>query len=230
MALPRTAAFRTFFRAGARASSRVSSRCGQQLGRRTYASHGGHGGEQKSSDLPWAVGSIAITVPSAYLLLSSGSDVPHGHEKEQVPKGEAEPEPEEAPKEEAKEESKEESEDSKEEKKEEEKKDEPEESKEEEKDEKKDDSKEEPKEKPKGEQKEKAAEGEKPSQYDEPGAVKNVDGAGKTAGATSSKQEGLDNANTSNPYTTAPGKSTKSEDDVETAKVKGSVDPQRPQK
>ncbi|GAD99983.1 conserved hypothetical protein [Paecilomyces variotii No. 5] len=221
MALPRTAAFRTLFRAGARASSRVSSRCGQQLGRRTYASHGGHGGEQKSSDLPWAVGSIAITVPSAYFLLSSGSEVPHGHEHEQVPKGVAEPEQEEAPKEEAQEESKEESKDESEEKKE-EKKEEPEES--------KDEGKEEPKEEEKEPKQEKAPEGEKPSQYDEPGAVKNVDGAGKTAGATSGKQEGLSNANTSHPNTTAPGKSTKSEDDVDTAKVKGSVDPQRPQK
>ncbi|KAJ9296481.1 hypothetical protein DTO271G3_5179 [Paecilomyces variotii] len=206
MVLPRTA-FRTLFassrsaRAGARASSRVSSRC-QQLGRRTYASQGGHGGEQKSSDLPWAAGAVAITVPSAYLLLSSGSEVPHGHEKEQVPKSVAEPEEQ---KEEAKEEA------------------EPEAPKEEAKKE----------EAPKGgkeEEKEKPAEDEKPSQYDQPEAVKNIDGAGKTPGATSGKQEGLDNANTSNPFTTAPGKSEKAENDVETAKVKGSVDPERPQK
>ncbi|KAJ9291324.1 hypothetical protein DTO021C3_1124 [Paecilomyces variotii] len=206
MVLPRTAAFRTLFasrsaRAGARASSRVSSRC-QQLGRRSYASQGGHGGEQKSSDLPWAVGAVAITVPSAYLLLSSGPELPHGHEKEQVPKSIAEPE---EPREEAKEEA------------------EPEAPKEEAK-------KEEAPEGAKEEEKEKPAEDEKPSQYDQPGAVKMIDGAGKTPGSISGKQEGLDNANTSNPFTTAPGKSEKVEGDVETAKLKGSVDPQRPEK
>lgn len=64
----------------------------------------------------------------------------------------------------------------------------------------------------------------------QPGAVKMIDGAGKTPGSISGKQEGLDNANTSNPFTTAPGKSEKVEGDVETAKLKGSVDPQRPEK
>lgn len=63
----------------------------------------------------------------------------------------------------------------------------------------------------------------------QPGAAKTVDGAGKTPAMTSGKQEGLDNANTSSPFTTDPGKSVKGEQDVETAKLKGTVDPERPQ-
>lgn len=85
------------------------------------------------------MGAVAITVPSAYLLLSSGPELPHGHEKEQVPKSIAEPE---EPREEAKEEA------------------EPEAPKEEAK-------KEEAPEGAKEEEKEKPAEDEKPSQYDQ---------------------------------------------------------------
>lgn len=84
------------------------------------------------------MGAVAITVPSAYLLLSSGPELPHGHEKEQVPKSVAEPE---EPREEAKEEA------------------EPEAPKEE--------AKEEAPEGAKEEEKEKPAEDEKPSQYDQ---------------------------------------------------------------
>ncbi|KAK2767373.1 hypothetical protein FQN53_006459 [Emmonsiellopsis sp. PD_33] len=84
MVLPRATAFRTLFTAqqssriaGARAASRVW----QQSSRRTYA----HEAPKKSSDLPWLIGAIAITVPSASFLLSqspqraSGSHG-HGHE------------------------------------------------------------------------------------------------------------------------------------------------------
>lgn len=45
----------------------------------------------------------------------------------------------------------------------------------------------------------------------------------------SGKQEGVDNANTSSPFTTRPGLSHKSEDDADTAKLKGTVDTQRKQ-
>lgn len=49
-----------------------------------------------------AAAAVAITAPSAYFLLNSGAEkVPHGHEKEQVPKSVSEPEPKEEPKEEA---------------------------------------------------------------------------------------------------------------------------------
>lgn len=44
----------------------------------------------------------------------------------------------------------------------------------------------------------------------------------------SSKQEGLDNADSSNPYINEPGKSVKGEGETETAKLKGTVSPERP--
>jgi hypothetical protein len=46
----------------------------------------------------------------------------------------------------------------------------------------------------------------------------------------SSKQEGLDNADTSNPYVNNPGKSMKGEGETETAKLKGTVSTDRPQR
>lgn len=54
---------------------------------------------------------------------------------------------------------------------------------------------------------------------------------GSTKGPTSmsSKQEGLSNADTMNPYVNEPGKSKKGEGETETAKVKGTVKPERPQ-
>lgn len=45
----------------------------------------------------------------------------------------------------------------------------------------------------------------------------------------SGKQEGWSNATTDNPFINAPGKSVKGEGETETAKVKGTVSPQRPQ-
>lgn len=45
----------------------------------------------------------------------------------------------------------------------------------------------------------------------------------------SGKQEGLSNATTDNPYVNEPGKSKKGEGETETAKVKGTVSPERPQ-
>lgn len=44
----------------------------------------------------------------------------------------------------------------------------------------------------------------------------------------SSKQEGLDNADSSNPYINEPGKSVKGEGETESAKLKGTVSPKRP--
>ncbi|KAI1414506.1 hypothetical protein F5Y13DRAFT_158689 [Hypoxylon sp. FL1857] len=46
----------------------------RSTGRRTYSSsgHGGSAGAEKTSDLPWLIGSVAITVPAAAWLLSSG--------------------------------------------------------------------------------------------------------------------------------------------------------------
>ncbi|KAL2846335.1 hypothetical protein BJX68DRAFT_268800 [Aspergillus pseudodeflectus] len=44
------------------------------------------------------------------------------------------------------------------------------------------------------------------------------------------KQEGLDNADTKHPYANAPGKSVKGEGETETAKLKGTVSVDRPQR
>lgn len=48
-------------------------------------------------------------------------------------------------------------------------------------------------------------------------------------GNISFKQEGLDNADTMNPYVNEPGKSKKGEGETDSAKVKGTVRPDRPQ-
>ncbi|KAL4924609.1 uncharacterized protein BDV17DRAFT_274122 [Aspergillus undulatus] len=65
-----------------------------------------------------------------------------------------------------------------------------------------------------------------PSSKDQPATRKAPAGEG----SMSSKQEGLDNADSSNPYINEPGKSIKGEGETETAKFKGTVDPKRPQK
>ncbi|OGM51221.1 hypothetical protein ABOM_000262 [Aspergillus bombycis] len=67
--------------------------------------------------------------------------------------------------------------------------------------------------------------GEPPSNVDEASA------RGETGGPAtiSGKQEGVSNTDTSNPYVNEPGKSQKGEGETETAKVKGTVDPERPQ-
>ncbi|GAB1199513.1 hypothetical protein BDV32DRAFT_119205 [Aspergillus pseudonomiae] len=184
-------------RASARAVGAASRRPAQQFARRTYASESSHG-VQKSSDLPWLLGSVGLGVPAAYYLLSSGPEKkPHGdhgdhHEavketekkEEQAPAGESEPQPDRD-----------------------------------------------------AEQKVEAGSssssaGEKGGSFGEPPS--NVDEAsarGGTGGPAtiSGKQEGLSNTDTSNPYVNEPGKSQKGEGETETAKVKGTVDPERPQ-
>ncbi|KAL4939679.1 hypothetical protein BDV06DRAFT_33010 [Aspergillus oleicola] len=64
-----------------------------------------------------------------------------------------------------------------------------------------------------------------PSSKDQPASRKAPAGEG----SISSKQEGLDNADSSNPYINEPGKSVKGEGETETTKLKGTVDPRRPQ-
>ncbi|RDW72694.1 uncharacterized protein DSM5745_07866 [Aspergillus mulundensis] len=64
-----------------------------------------------------------------------------------------------------------------------------------------------------------------PSEKDKPATRKAPAGEG----SMSSKQEGLSNADTSNPYVNEPGKSITGEGETETAKFKGTVSPQRPQ-
>ncbi|KAJ5798300.1 uncharacterized protein N7503_007596 [Penicillium pulvis] len=63
------------------------------------------------------------------------------------------------------------------------------------------------------------------STHDEPRAM----GSSKGPTSMSFKQEGLSNADTMNPYVNEPGKSKKGEGETETAKVKGTVKPDRPQ-
>ncbi|KAB8238051.1 hypothetical protein ETB97_006073 [Aspergillus alliaceus] len=66
---------------------------------------------------------------------------------------------------------------------------------------------------------------EPPSNVDEPASRGDAGGSATISG----KQEGLSNTDTSNPYVNEPGKSEKGEGETETAKVKGTVDPERPQ-
>ncbi|KAL2871635.1 uncharacterized protein BJX67DRAFT_342736 [Aspergillus lucknowensis] len=64
-----------------------------------------------------------------------------------------------------------------------------------------------------------------PSTHDQPASRKDPAGTN----TMSSKQEGLSNADTSNPYVNEPGKSVKGEGETESAKVKGTVSTKRPQ-
>ncbi|EXJ78779.1 hypothetical protein A1O1_09181 [Capronia coronata CBS 617.96] len=91
MVLPKSSALRgsirsfTLKRVGAQARTNLRA-----VGRRGYASE--HG-ETKSSDLPWIIGSVAVTVPAATWLWSQGpTKSDHGHADE----GHAEEEPKEA--------------------------------------------------------------------------------------------------------------------------------------
>ncbi|KAJ5822421.1 hypothetical protein N7447_004761 [Penicillium robsamsonii] len=61
--------------------------------------------------------------------------------------------------------------------------------------------------------------------HDEPRAM----GPAKGPTSMSFKQQGLSNADTMNPYINEPGKSEKGEGETETAKLKGTVKPERPQ-
>ncbi|KAE8336831.1 hypothetical protein BDV24DRAFT_167880 [Aspergillus arachidicola] len=184
-------------RASARAVGAASRIPARQVARRTYASESSHG-VQKSSDLPWLLGSVGLGVPAAYYLLSSGPEKkPHGghgehheavketeKEEEQAPAGESEPQPDRDAEQKVDTEAS------------------------------------------------SSSSGEKGGSFGEPPS--NVDEAtarGGTGGPAtiSGKQEGVSNADTSNPYVNEPGKSQKGEGETETAKVKGTVDPARPQ-
>lgn len=61
-------------------AARVRNQSWRQTGRRTYAS--GHGPAKASSDLPWLIGSVVVTVPSAAWLWQQGPKKgDHGHEQ-----------------------------------------------------------------------------------------------------------------------------------------------------
>ncbi|KAL3488427.1 hypothetical protein BJX62DRAFT_212102 [Aspergillus germanicus] len=65
-----------------------------------------------------------------------------------------------------------------------------------------------------------------PASQDQPASRK----APSDPNTMSSKQEGLDNADTSHPYVNEPGKSMKGEGETETVKLKGTVSTDRPQR
>lgn len=215
-------------------------RIAQSVSRRGYASsHGEAGHGQAKSDLPWAIGAVAFTVPGVWYMLQPGeahhADHHEAHEeKHEEPKQEEAPkeEPKEEPKAEAKEESKEEP---KEESKEESKDDSKDESKDKPKEDSKDESKEEPKkdESPKEESKEEAPKEDSKSDTDAKGSAKDKPAASKEAlsqNQTSGKQQGLSNTDTkhSTDVDNDPSKSKKSEGSVDTAKSKGTISPNRP--
>ncbi|KAE8367364.1 hypothetical protein BDV27DRAFT_155067 [Aspergillus caelatus] len=184
-------------RASVRAVGAASRRPAQQFARRTYASESSHG-VQKSSDLPWLLGSVGLGVPAAYYLLSSGPEKkPHGghgdhHEavketekkEEQAPAGESEAQPDRDAEQKVDTEASSSSSSEK-----------------------------------------GGSFGEPPSNVDEATARGGTGGPATISG----KQEGVSNADTSNPYVNEPGKSEKGEGETETAKVKGTVSPERPQ-
>ncbi|KFY45930.1 hypothetical protein V495_02730 [Pseudogymnoascus sp. VKM F-4514 (FW-929)] len=166
--------------------------------RRGYSS--GHGPEA-SSDLPWAAGAVAVTVPACwYLLKESPAEahhlhVPHKVEAHAEPEAEAEEEPKEEPKEETEEEAKEET---------------------------KEETKEEPKEEAKEETKEETKE-EKPSAD----ASKSEDEAKDT---TENSEKPTTDAKHSTDAGEGSGNSEKAEGTPETSKSKDTVDSSKPAK
>ncbi|KAA8914913.1 hypothetical protein FN846DRAFT_925665 [Sphaerosporella brunnea] len=80
---------RTAFRRAVAAAVRTSAPCRRYA--QTHANHPQGG----SSDLPWIIGSVAFTVPAAWYLVKTGPSKPahkHEHKKEEA-KPEPEPEP-----------------------------------------------------------------------------------------------------------------------------------------
>ncbi|MCJ1423639.1 hypothetical protein MMC29_001523 [Sticta canariensis] len=218
--------------------SNVRTRSWQQVHRRAYASGGDHGQFKAGSDLPWAITSTVVTAPCIWYLWPEskkkdahghGHDEHKGHEEDGEASsdegGEHSLEDEEAgedstPKQEEKEAEKSESEGE-----EEQQPDTPETS--------DDDAGDDPHEMEGG------GNGDGPAQDDdatvqEPDNVQDKPLASKPAGGQgtqSGKQEGLDNADTKHSpgIATGPEKSHKPEGSLETAKLKGTVDPSRPQ-
>ncbi|EAW06713.1 uncharacterized protein ACLA_084080 [Aspergillus clavatus NRRL 1] len=73
---------------------------------------------------------------------------------------------------------------------------------------------------------EKVPENTKPSSIDEAASRKPPAGDN----TMSTKQEGLDNTDTANPFVADPGKSMKGEGETDSVKLKGTIDPSRPQR
>ncbi|KAJ5584954.1 uncharacterized protein N7459_004754 [Penicillium hispanicum] len=213
MVFARRSALRAFTAMQVFRTAPVARGSARMLGRR-FASTGKGYVEHKTSDLPWLLGSVGLGGPViAYLLLSGPEKKPHGdahgHDDDTEHKESHEEEPsEEEPADDVEQQPKD---DEKAEQPAEEK---PEELKDE--DTHKQDTAEEPK---------KDETSDKP-QNDEPAAAKAPGGPE----STSFKQDKLSNADTDHPHMNDPGKSEKGEGEPETAKLKGTVSPERPQK
>jgi len=250
MAFSRAAAFRTFFRAARPTTARPQ--LFRQTAQRGYAS-GAHGSAKAGGDAVWAAGAVAVTVPTCWYLLANGSDTSHGHDDHGEVHGKSHGDEEEA-EEESKDVSEEKTEDSSEEKEDSEKSedsdseedeketDTPDTSDDEEEDEKttkKDgnsaksvpDAKGGIKKRIESEKGIKQGEGETEGGDGEPKDKAAASKAAGGKGSQSSKQEGLTNTDTkhSTDITNDPTNSKKGEGAPETAKVKGTVDPNRPQ-
>lgn len=213
MVLLRPAAFRAPLARFARPATRASpwQQSFQRTARRGYASASDVAGEvakKASSDLPWLAAGLVITVPSVYYILSSietGGHHAEGHGEEHHAEGE-EDESESKDEPQAKEE----------------------ESKSEDSEDKAESKDSEEKEEPKDSGDEKPAddksEDKKDDKSDKPDAQKEP-----VKGGISGKQEGLSNADTHHSTDTHDGsKSTKGEGVAETAKLKGTVQSDRP--
>ncbi|KAI9698792.1 MAG: hypothetical protein M1836_003902 [Candelina mexicana] len=82
MVLPRATTFRSFLQLQSRRTFLTPTRTQiwQRIGRRGYANGGGHEPKKASGDLPWIIGSIAVTLPTCAYLLQPSSDKGHAHE------------------------------------------------------------------------------------------------------------------------------------------------------
>ncbi|KAG9791528.1 hypothetical protein KCU88_g975, partial [Aureobasidium melanogenum] len=198
MVLPRSSALRgsirsfTLRRAGTQARTNLRA-----IGRRGYASE--HG-TQKSSDLPWLIGSVAVTVPAASWLLSQGPKTSdHGHHDE----SHATEKHEEAPAEESTEQPTEESEEKTEEKSEESQED-------------------------AGQEGGQTSDGRSETSEEETTKGSLPEGESRISEKQGDKGAQKDVSGASNPFMGADEESKKPEGMAATAKIKGTVDPSRP--
>ncbi|EED22865.1 conserved hypothetical protein [Talaromyces stipitatus ATCC 10500] len=139
----------------------------QVIARRSYAEAADNNvHERRKGNFPWLVLSVAITVPAAWYLWSSG---PKETSQGAGPKRPAVKGPEEG----------------------------------------------------------RQVSGEKQSERDPAHAIKPEGNIGENSGAQTSKQQGVSNDDTMNPYLNAPGKGEKPEGVTDSSKLKGTVSPER---
>lgn len=250
MAFSRVAALRSAVR-GVRPSIAARPQCFRQVARRGYAS--GHGSSKSGGDLWWGLGAVSITIPSCWYLLSNAPEPAHGHgdhgdshskeheEHKEELKEESTDEPETESKDEgdekevsndAEDKDSEKSQDSDSGDDEKKEADTPESSDDEDSEVKEDGNIEKSIPDAKGGSKKRleSDKGAKVGENDKSAKAGPSNEAGST-NTQSGKQEGLSNTDTkhSTDTTNDPSKSKKAEGGPDTAKVKGTVDPKRPQ-